>query len=53
MCHYVNFVDFELTVAKEFGWLLLSSGKRLEELGFTIQAAASLNNGVDLDIDLS
>ncbi|KAG7444046.1 uncharacterized protein BT62DRAFT_1029978 [Guyanagaster necrorhizus] len=52
-CHCVNFGNFGPKVAKEFGRLLLSSGERLEEFGFTIQAAASLNDGVDLDIDLS
>ncbi|KAK0202157.1 hypothetical protein DFS33DRAFT_1056753 [Desarmillaria ectypa] len=48
-CHYVGFDDFEPTLAKEFGQLLLSAGERFEDFGFTIQAAAFLNDGVDLD----
>ncbi|KAK0202402.1 hypothetical protein DFS33DRAFT_1339852 [Desarmillaria ectypa] len=48
-CHYVNFADFKPALAKEFGQLLSSAGERLEDFGFTIQAAALLNDGVDLD----
>ncbi|KAK0443111.1 uncharacterized protein EV420DRAFT_1726542 [Desarmillaria tabescens] len=48
-CHYVNFGDFEPILAKEFGQLLLSAGERFEDFRFTIQAAAMLNDGVDLD----
>ncbi|KAK0235000.1 hypothetical protein EDD85DRAFT_63450 [Armillaria nabsnona] len=48
-CHYVNFGDFTPALAKDFGQLLLSAGERFEELGFTIQAGALLNDGVDLD----
>ncbi|KAK0466768.1 uncharacterized protein EV420DRAFT_1238009, partial [Desarmillaria tabescens] len=43
-CHYVNFADFKTTVAAELEQLLSSAGKRLEYFGFTIQAAASLND---------
>ncbi|KAK0239339.1 hypothetical protein EDD85DRAFT_906210, partial [Armillaria nabsnona] len=47
-CHYVNFVDFKPALTEEFGQLLSSAGERFEDFGFTIQAAACLNNGVDL-----
>ncbi|SJL13810.1 uncharacterized protein ARMOST_17258 [Armillaria ostoyae] len=49
-CHYVNFADFKPALAEEFGQLLSSAGERFEDFGFTIQAAACLNNGVDLDV---
>ncbi|KAK0436950.1 hypothetical protein EV421DRAFT_1739363 [Armillaria borealis] len=48
-CHYVNFADFKPALAEEFGQLLSSAGERLEYFGFTIRAAACLNDGVDLD----
>ncbi|KAK0475617.1 hypothetical protein EDD18DRAFT_1367018 [Armillaria luteobubalina] len=48
-CHYVNFGDFTPALAKDFGQLLLSADERFEDFGFTIQAAALLNDGVDLD----
>ncbi|KAK0489363.1 hypothetical protein IW261DRAFT_1326057, partial [Armillaria novae-zelandiae] len=48
-CHYVNFADFTPTLAEEFGELLSFTGERFEDFGFTIQAAACLNDGVDLD----
>ncbi len=46
-CHYVNFSDFTLALANEFGRLLLSAGERLEDFEFIIQAEAELNDGVD------
>ncbi|KAK0188461.1 hypothetical protein F5146DRAFT_1055347 [Armillaria mellea] len=48
-CHYVNFADFKPAMAEEFGQLLSSAGGRFEDFGFTIQAAACLSGGVDLD----
>lgn len=48
-CHYVNFSDFTLALAEEYGHLLSSAGERFGDFGFTIQAAACLNGGVDLD----
>lgn len=48
-CHYVNFGDFTLTLAKEFQRLLLSAGERFEDFLFTIQAGGLINHGVDLD----
>ncbi len=47
-CHFVNFDDFTPTLAKEFGWLLLSAGERSEDFGFTIQAGGLFNDGVDV-----
>ncbi|KAK0475795.1 hypothetical protein IW261DRAFT_458367 [Armillaria novae-zelandiae] len=51
-CHYVNFGDFTPELAKDVGQLLLSAGECFEDFGFTIQAAAFLNDGVDLGMFL-